>query len=349
MKIRILIAGSDTDYVEHLSHYLAEHDAEVLEVSVCTSVERAEELFAQHNFDAALLEADIAKSLDLHSIRLPLILTDGTDNPDSGLTHVAKYQRISGIVRTLFECYAELPAAAAFGVPRAQVTVVWSAAGGCGKTTVALAFAAQCVSEGKRTVYLNLEPFSSASVYFPMASKSISTVFDKLDSNVTMLLQSIRQEDRESGVLYFGAPDNYDDMNILTSRDLDLLINACAQDVDELVVDLGDGYDEKTRALLEQAGAILYVVDGAPAGAAKWDQFRGQNDLYERLRPKITLISNKGARVHTDGLAGELCLPLVQSDDPVVVYKTLSGGYLGQSKSDPRAVAHYEGTGGGAF
>ncbi len=341
MKIRILIAGSDTDYVEHLSQYLAEHDPELLEVSACTGAERAKELLAQHSFDAALLEADIAGAVDSHTVRLPLILSDSSDSLDPDIIRVAKYQRISGIIRTLLERYAEVSTSTgSFNASRARITAVWSAAGGCGKTTVALAFAARCVSEGKRTAYLNLEPFSSTSVYFPPAGRSISTVFEKLDSNVALLLQSIRQEDRESGILYFGAPDNYDDMNILTPKDLELLLGACAQDVDELVVDLGDGYNEKTRLLLEQAGSILYVMDGTCAGAAKWEQFRSQNDLYETLRPKLTVISNKGSGIRAKGLEGALQLPLVQSEDPVVVYKTLSSGYFEHLKSTSRAAAH---------
>ena len=57
----------------------------------------------------------------------------------------------------------------------------------------ALAYAAQLVSRGKKTVYLDLEPFSSTPVYFADPERGLTDVFEKLDGNLELLFQSIRR------------------------------------------------------------------------------------------------------------------------------------------------------------
>lgn len=137
-------------------------------------------------------------------------------------------------------------------------------------------------------------------------------------------MQSIRQQDAGSGVYYFCCPDNYDDMNILTAQDLARVVDACGQGVDEVVVDLPSLCDQRTRELLERADCVLAVLDGSRVGWSKWKQFREQNNVYGQLLPKLTVVANKGSRPEEGQGERTLPLPLVKSDDPAAVYKTLS-------------------------
>ena len=175
-------------------------------------------------------------------------------------------------------------------------------------------------------MYLNLEPFSSSPVYFPEGGKSISSVFEKLDGNVELLLQSIRQIDSGSGILYFCRPDNYDDIGILTVDDMQRLVTSSAKDVDEVIVDLGNSFDQRIAMLMELANTVMVVIDHTRTAQVKWHQFCTQHSIYEKIKPKIMLVANRGARI--DQTQKVVSLPLVQSEDPVVVYKTLSAGYF---------------------
>ncbi|MCI9331527.1 MAG: hypothetical protein HFG05_05055 [Oscillibacter sp.] len=330
MRIQLLIADSDRDYTEHLSQILVEKYADVFEVSACSGASQLAELLSHHGYDAALLGPSLATEADLSRVQLPLLLWDGTASGHSGGWEVLrKYQRISSIAGEVLERCAEVTSiGSALGGVKAHITAVWSPAGGVGKTTAALAYAAQQVSAGKRAVYLDLEPFSSVPAYFPESGKSISAVFEKLDERAELALQGIRQEDAGSGILFFRRPDNYEDISLLTGEDMVRLVNAAAADVDALVVDLGTGYDQKTAALLALANTVLLVVDGSKLCRTKWEQFQTQHELYGKLREKAVLVANRGSR-YDSSLAPSLArLPLVKSEDPVVVYKTLSAGYF---------------------
>lgn len=156
-----------------------------------------------------------------------------------------------------------------------------------------LAYAAQLVSRGKKTVYLDLEPFSSTPVYFADPERGLTDVFEKLDGNLELLFQSIRREDSGSGILYFGRPDNYDDIEILTPDDVTALLQGASAGVEELVVDLGSGCDRKTRRILELAAQVLLVTDGSQAARIKCGQFRAQHDLYALLADRLTVVANR--------------------------------------------------------
>ena len=332
MKLQLLIASGHQDYMEHLSTVLTQRYGETFEVSVCSTGEHLRELLSRRRFDAALLDETLAEEADLGAVRLPLLLWDGAaalGSHGESMEKLRKYQRISSLVGQVLERYAAVcDGPAGFETGRGRITAVWSPVGGCGKTTVAMAYAAQLVSRGKKTVYLDLEPFSSTPVYFAEAERGLTDVFEKLDGNLELLFQSIRREDSGSGILYFGRPDNYDDIEILIPDDVTALIQGASAGVEELVVDLGSGCDRKTRRVLELAAQVLLVTDGTQAAHVKCDQFRSQHDLYALLADRLTVVSNRGARSTAQAGERTVSLPLVQSDDPVVVYKTLSAGYF---------------------
>lgn len=329
-KIQLLIAVSDMDYSEHLSRVLMEKYEELFEISVCSSAERLRGLTEKH-YDAALIDAQLMQSMPARAATLPLLLHNEMEElPASaqGMKFIEKYQRISLIVSQLLEQYADaVPGSSMFGGSKGTVTVVWSPAGGCGKTTTALALAAQRVAEGRKTAYLNLESFSSTAAYFPQTGKSISTVFGKLDSNVEALLQSIRQQDSGSGIYYFCQPENYDDINVLSPEDVVLLATNCARIVDELVIDLSSSCDEKTKRLLTLADAVLLVQDATQTAHVKLSQFCTQNSIFKEIFPKTVVVANRGSKI--EGVkAPVVSLPVVQSENAAVVFKTLSAGYF---------------------
>jgi len=331
MRIKLLIATADSDYAEHLSNVLAEKYAEVFEVSVCTTIERFGDVLAVNTFDAALLAPDFASASPAAPIRFPLILTDESLFDDTGdLVKIRKYQRVSSLTGQILELCAEISGGiGGLGAKKARVSAVWSPSGGSGKTTVALAYAAKLASKGKAALYLNLENFSSTSVYFADNGRSISKAFEKLESNVNLIFRSIRQQDSGTGIFYFCGPENYDDINILTADDIELLLNACAADIDELIIDLPSVCDERIQKIMAAAGAVFLVCDPTLTSQVKLRQFMNQHNVYEHIRAKIVLVCNKGAKTDEASMSGAhrtVRLPRVQSADPVSVYKTLSSG-----------------------
>jgi len=330
MKTQLLIATGDNDYAEHLSKGLSELHADVIDVSVCGSEEHLREQLKARKFDVALLESTMIEGLDLQSIRLPLLLWSENENqawvPD-GMKRVRKYQRISSIVSDVLELYAKrLANGRGESTKKARVTAVWSPMGGVGKTTTALAFAEGKALEGKQVLYLDMEPFSSARVYFAETGRSISAVFEMIETgegNIGMLVRSVRQQDNGSGISYFCRPENYDDMNILTAENIAALIDACAELTDELVIDLSCSCDERTLKVFELADMVLLVTDASPTAQIKFSQFVAQHNVFQSIREKAVLVANKGAIISKPLVDNVINLPLVQSPNAVTIYKTL--------------------------
>jgi RecA/RadA recombinase len=327
MKIKLLIATSDMGYQEHLTKILWEKYEDAFEISVCSSTDRVKSL---NRYDAALLEPDFLSLVTPGSACFPLVLWDGlTDLPESAkdMEVIRKYQRISVMTGEILSKYAEFGTGAnKLNYDGARITAVWSPAGGVGKTTVAVALAASKSAAGKQAVYFNLENFTSSPIYFAESGKSISTVFEKLDSNIHILLTGIRQKDSESGVIYYCAPDNYDDINELTVDDVENLVKACASRVDELVVDLSSSCDARVRKVLDMADTVLLVCDNSSTSQAKLRQFYEQHNVWHQVEMKSVLVNNKGAAMPSAGLK-TVYMPLITaSSDPVAVYKTLAGG-----------------------
>ena len=109
MKIQLLIALCDSDYVEHLSQVLIEKKSDVFEVSVCSSPKRLPELLTGQRFDVALLDDAMAEGAELSKPGLCIYLWDGSAEPVETvrqLPRIHRYQRISSIVGEIVEQYA---------------------------------------------------------------------------------------------------------------------------------------------------------------------------------------------------------------------------------------------------
>ena len=331
MRIKLLIATGDGAYAEHLSNHISEYHADAIEVVVCRTAERLQELLKTASFDAALLDGLITGDDDLSSIHLPLLLWSEEENAaavSGGIGKMRKYQRISSIVADVLERYAQVSASThGDDSERAVITAVWSPAGGVGKTTVALAFAAKKLAEGKQALYLDLEPFSSVPAYFPETGKSISAVFEMLENNegdIKTLIRGIRRHDSAVGIAYFCRPDNFDDMNILSAEDVSALIDACAGVTEELVIDMSCVCDARARKIFEMANRVLIVTDQSSTARIKLSQFASQHNIFPRIKVKTTLVANKGAVFEKSLIDSVVRLPLVQTSDEDAVYKTLS-------------------------
>jgi len=330
VRIKLLIATDDSDYAEHLSENIAEHHEDAIEVSVCKTQDRLRETLKNQKYDAAILSGPMIEGMDLSSISLPLLLWADDENSDTptGIERIPKYQRISSMVAGVLERYAKVRKDGRGSDEfKANITAVWSPAGGVGKTTVALAFAAMKASAGKQVMYLNLEPFSSVPVYFTEAGKSISAVFDMLENNegnVKLLIRGIRSPGNGEGISYFCRPDNYDDLNILSTGNIYALATSCAAVTEELIIDMSSVCDERARQIFELADRVLLVTDQAGTTRVKVSQFMTQHNVFDRIREKLAIVANKGATTDRAFAGAVINLPFVQSTDETAVYKTLS-------------------------
>jgi len=332
MRIKLLIATVDIEYAALLSDNISKNHTGTIEVSICSALEGIKEMLSNRKYNVALIDMEMIQHIDSNGVHMPMLLwsedfdNENFDDLPKDMERIKKHQRVSSIVATIFEKYAKVSGSrAGLDMKQARITAVWSPAGGVGKTTIALAYALSNAAEGKDVFYLNLENFSSLPGCFSENGKSISRVFEVLETpevNLRMLIQGISCVD--GGITYLCGPENYDDMCILSSDNIHELIETCSQVADELVIDLSCVYDLRTKKALEIADKILIVMDGAAVVEAKLNQFMSQNNVFEGIKEKISFISNKGAEVLEPFEDSAISLPLVHSSDMITVYKTLS-------------------------
>lgn len=333
MKLQLLIATTDAGYSSSLSKALYKNYSDILQVSVCSTVELLHEQMNDNKYDSVLLDREflfrffpeVSQTLAIKVTELLLIndfsffMRDQSEHMlRINTKNLEKYQRVSFFVQELMS-FANVTIEQTNST---QITVVWSPAGGTGKSTVAMAYATKKTSE-KKVVYLDLGYFSSVPVYFKSSNKGISWVFSQLDGNLNGIhLEGVAEVDSSTGVIFFGCPDNYDDMNVLTLLQIESLIKSVAAIADEVVLDMPVVCNEMTKKVFDLASKIFIVSDVSLSSKQKLLQFCTQSNVYSLNKEKITLVANKGSVISWDGT--QIKLPLVQSNDDIIIFKTLS-------------------------
>jgi len=344
MRVKLLVATIDTIYAGLLSDNISERHADIIDISVCCTLDCLREMLLKQKYDVALIDTTLIAGIDTDSVHLPLLLWT-EDETAAGipaeLGKINKHQRISSIVAAVLEKYAGVSGKRHDPDSKyATITAVWSPSGGVGKTSVALAYALSKVPgdnsnhddvygnvmpRNKDVFYLNLENFSGIPGFFGKTGKSISSVFEMLDNhegNVKMLVQGICC--REKGITYLCGPDNYDDMNILSCENICELLSSCAKLADELVVDLSCVCDARNIKVFEAADNLLLVTGQSVFAETKLAQFASQNDTFERIKEKAVLVANMGAVVNDPPTDAMISLPFIRSNDTTAVITALS-------------------------
>jgi len=328
MKTSMLICSHDSAYTEHLSRVLLAKYGEIFEVGICDNSESLRGMLLDKKYDIVLVEPDIIRLVKGSGQKLTILLwTVGSEiaPEDEDVPKVLKYRRISYMVSNILSHYAEyVNTGDMYTGESGSIIAVWSPAGGVGKTSAAMAYAARESNSGNDALYLSLEHFFSISAYFSGCGKGISSLFEKLETGGEVTAMSIRRKDNASGVYYFEAPDNYDDINELGPDDIKKLIMVCAGLFRVVVIDLPCVCDNRVRTVLARADRILIVTDGSKTASEKLGIFVSQNGVFDDIAAKTALISNKGSHISIDGIAQTIYLPEIQTDDPVQVFKSLS-------------------------
>jgi len=342
MKIRLLIAVADSNYEKRLSKILGGNSEIHYDITALTKKTSFIESLNKTNYDVVLFEHSMFEtSLKFKNGRLFVLLTDDETDFDCFeefpfIQKIYRYQRISAISKEILEYYSKfLDVKKSQGINSdVNITAIFSPAGGCGKTAVSVAYAMKLANFGdeggskKRALYLGLESFSSAHVYFPDTGKSLSDVLSKIDRINAASLMASKQQDPRSGIAYFSMPENYDDMVVITEDHVSQLITAIANaDIcDELIIDLPSIADGKTAQAFEKADKIFLVTDFTQTARQKLSQFVNQHNIFDGIRHKTVLVINKngGDKSKIDGIEENIKLPFVNLSDSYAVCENLA-------------------------
>jgi Mrp family chromosome partitioning ATPase len=341
-KIRLILADTDERYLSRFSDYIVFHYADQFEVSVFTEPAILREYAAANAFHCMLASGEFLDVLAQAKEKAAcLLLYDGESLPENYEGKVVrKYQNVEQIIREVKTASADrigfVPSAQADG--RMKLYLAEGIAGGCGTTTVAIAFARFLARRGKRVLYLNLETNGFAgSIFKTDGGHDFSDILYLLKSqkgNLELKIDGIVQKDA-AGVDYIAPCRIAMDLQSLKKADMELLLEVLGQGgrYDYVIIDRNFGLAELDFALREKAHRMIYVSSGLPTQNGKFEKAKTALDMYSEkngvaLGEKVLLVynqySNRRSRKWEDGFQEVLGFPRIEADNENVIVEELA-------------------------
>ncbi len=271
-KLHIVIADPDEAFVDGLLRYLLTNHAERFEVSSFT-----EKTYLYHYLSSGQAKADMLlihprlldEKVPWEGIKTVLLEEEESEdtNTPKGLK-IAKYQCGDQFVNRIMELYSQenlrgLPPW--IGQQKTKTIVVYSPAGGVGKTTVAMGLCIQAAWEGKSVFYLNLEDLASTELYLAGEhEQSLSNVLLYLreeKKNLARKIEEAKTTDPQYKIHYFQPPANVLDYHEDLSGELRKLVKelVAVKQYDRIIIDLSSSLHSNNLAMLEACDEVLVV------------------------------------------------------------------------------------------
>ncbi|MCR5477240.1 MAG: chromosome partitioning protein ParA [Lachnospiraceae bacterium] len=315
MRIRLAILENDKSYLSGIVNAFGTKFADKLEIYSFTDPAVALQTLSQTRIDVLV----VSDAIEFDHTALPrkcgFAYLVGSADIESfkGQPTIYKFQKADLIYKQILNLYSEQ----AEGITGVKIgdgscTLVGflSPAGGVGTSSAAAAYALHYAKQGKRALYLNLERFGSADIYFEGDGQfDMSDVIFAVKSrkaNLAMKLESCVRTDL-SGVSFFSQTKYALDMLELSSAEMETLLtelkNMGAFDV--IAADLEFGLDKDRMDLYKRFHTLVMVGDGGEQSNSKIERAcqalttKEQNadaPLYERMVLFYNKFSNKSGR-----------------------------------------------------
>jgi cellulose biosynthesis protein BcsQ len=193
---------------------------------------------------------------------------------------ICKFQKADLIYKQILSVYSEKASSITgfkMNGDESAVIAFCTPAGGVGSSTMAAACAIHFASLGKKTLYLNLEKFGSADMFFRGEGQfDMSDVIFAIKSkkaNLSLKLESCVKQDK-TGVYFYSQSRIALDMLELTLDELQRLLKELkvTGEYEYIILDLDFSMDKDALKFYRQAQAIVMVSDGAVSSNAKLER-----------------------------------------------------------------------------
>lgn len=282
MKIKIALLERDRSYLTRVVSTFGTKYADKLEIYSFTDSEVALATLSNAKIDV-LLASDV---FDIDPRKIPnrcafayLVDSMGIEMLNNQRA-ICKFQKADLIYKQILSVYAEKASGiTGFAMTGDESVVIafCSASGGAGSSTMAAACATRFAKKGKKVLYLNLEKFGSADVFFSgpgnFDMSDIVFALKSKKSNLPIKLESCVRQDA-SGVYFYSQAKIALDMMELTTEDTIRLISELklTGGYNYIILDMDFGIDKEMLKLFRQAQAIVMVGDGSAESNVKTER-----------------------------------------------------------------------------
>lgn len=282
MKIKLAILERDKSYLTRIVSAFGTKYADKLEMYSFTDAEVALNILAGAKIDV-FLSSD---AFDIDTARIPnrcafayLVDFPGIDTVREQRA-ICKFQKADLIYKQILSVYSE-KASTITGFKMTgdagQTIAFCSASGGVGCSTMAAACAAHFAAQGSRVLYLNLETFGSADVFFSGEGQfGMSDIIFALKSkktNLSLKLESCVKQDL-CGVCFYSQAKLALDMMELNTEDILRLITELKMmgEYDYIILDMEFSLNKEMLKIYRQMQGIVMVGDGSVSSNSKTER-----------------------------------------------------------------------------
>ena len=308
MKIKLAILEKDQSYLSRIVSVFGTKYADKFQIYSFTDMEVA---FA--TIETAKIEVMVASDafeIDVNKLPKRCGFAYFVDSADvetlNGQRAICKFQKADLIYKQILSIYSENAGNVSglkFGDDSSKIIFFQPASGGVGASTMAAACAMNFAAKGKRTLYLNIERFGSANVFFSAEGQfDMSDIIFALKSkktNLAMKLEScVKQAD--NGVFFYAQSKIALDMMELNADDIIKLISELQLTgaYDYIIVDADFSIDREALKIYRKGHTVVWVGDGSEISNSKlFRAFNALNTIEQNadspLTNRLVLLYNK--------------------------------------------------------
>lgn len=308
MKIKLAILEKDQSYLNRISSVFNTKYSDKFQVYSFTDMETAFSVL-----DSSRIEVLVASDyFNIDFARLPqrcgfayLVETSGIETFNDKVA-ICKFQKADLIYKQILSVYSENAgniSGIKFGEDDSKVVVFTTPSGGAGASCMAAACSIYFASQGKRVLYLNLERFGYADLFFDAEGQfDMSDIIFALKSKKTNLQLKIESCIKQSiqGVSFFSQTKIAPDMLEMTIEEKIRLISELRllNSYDYIIVDYDFDLTKEALQLYIESNSIVWVGDGSEISNIKISRAYNamvtvEQSLESSISNRVLLIYNK--------------------------------------------------------
>lgn len=301
--MKIALFDKNENYVQHFLHTAQTVYKERMEVVSAEDVTEAKELLEKEEPDIVLVDSGFPWISVKNRLKMYLTEEKGTEDIN-GVPAVHKFQKFGLLlerIESVLSDYKANPQNYPVECKKTQVTAFVSAAGGTGKTTLAIAYARHYAVSGEQVLMLSMENSSSLSMVFSCEGKKTlsEALTDVTEEEYGKKVEQLIQREHK-GVYYIEPAKLPLTDNVSTAERLQHLLQAVYEinAFDRIVIELGDAYLAVSESILEKAEEIMLVTEESDVAFYKTAYFisayvQADTKKAEEWLDKMMLLINK--------------------------------------------------------
>lgn len=265
---KVIIADEDAGYIVPLQFKFVTDFFNKIDMEIITDRSYFEEFFSKPQNAEILIVSDelYDSSLQRHNIQNIFVMMEQYDEGGTGelnVNQLYKYTSVKEIFNEIVGKSAGALNVAEIEKKETQIVLVTSAAGGVGKTTVAMGIAACLEQNYKRVLYINASRLQSfQNMLTNNTSLTTPEIYSKLICPQDNIYQEIKHVIRKESFSYLPAfKASLLSIGLDYSVYKNIILSAKGSDeYDYIVVDTENTFDENYTDLLDLADRVIFIT-----------------------------------------------------------------------------------------